>query len=348
MAKITVKKKGIEINLLALREWLYAWHIRPQDVDLGKKLKHDVNGLVEEVEKWLQDNSSGNDTCNDCESLIYDEDTFCWFCGGDVSPDKSDPGGIKNYLGQDYDDFYEEVYGKKPKKKKKGKPKKTKKPEIIDDDVQITDVGDGKVVVEEKQEETAIAVVEDETECMKQLNIIRKHNDEVLESVRLAGQSAWKVGEALAKIQDQELYLQEKYSTWSSFLAEADIGIARGTATMWVKVYRNLEYDQIGRLGLTRGRVMSGDKVTDEQRTELLESGKAYEMTSDELIKYLKGPDAKTRGEVLTKKSRFKAFDGQIFEFNEEGEVELDELTVLELYGNDEEGYKVKFNCKEE
>jgi len=265
----------------------------------GIKLKDekDDDAIIVAVKNWV---GTQPDTC-DCKRFIKDTDRMCWYCGGDVSSDESEPGGYENLK-----DEWESKKGTKPVKVKEEKEKdedEVEPEEVEPEDAEIEDVEPEEEEAPPKKEkavkksnlkmvETSLVPVEAEEErrpSKKGEMSLDKKMEEIRTLNKQTGVSAWKIGKHLHDIKVNALYKQKGIETFEKF-CETELPFTRASAYNFMRVSNKFDQEEAKMIGLSQLIKLASDGVSEKDRERILMKapamdGETFESEVQEAVK---------------------------------------------------------------
>jgi hypothetical protein len=180
-----------------------------------------------------------------CDSYILDDDTYCWFCGFDVSEDGT--GG--------FDKVAEAA----------GDPEPVDEPD--EDDEEEHEEGADEDEEEDEEEDDGGMTLEQRTARIRELD-------------GNTGVSAWDIGWEIHRVHVKEQWMEgRKFKTFEEYCNKA-LGMSRNMAYGYMRVIKTFTRDEITGVGVFN--LLQLAKVTDKKEAKKLLKAAAKGMTREE------------------------------------------------------------------
>lgn len=311
----------------------------------GIKLSNqeDEDAIIADIEHNV---GAQPDKC-DCGKRIKDDDRMCWWCGGDVAPEGSDPGGyerlVEEWKAKGGKVILDEPPVEKPVKQVAAAEEPAEKKEK---EVEAKQKKSLKLMKPVETEEPAEAVVEEApTSPAKRGDMtLAQRIKEVKALSKQTGASAWEIGKHLYTIQKNALWKEKtEYETWEDFCKQ-EFGFTRMTANNFIRISQKFDHAECKKLGLFHLIALSDSRLSDKDRERLYEQ--ADQMDTSEVkaaVQEAVAEDRKAKGEPEPEpkkkrtKSPYQSMVGSTVEgrYNKDDQqkavLQLDDLVGLEL-----------------
>lgn len=366
----TYKNKVVNAREECLRAYA---ELRSIDVSRAKTVKAlDLTVEQANIDATPDKDKADPLSCSTCGFLIREEDTFCPFCGDDVS-EGGDGGWDAYQKAQQADDEVEEndepeEQAAAPESEPESEPApakdKSKKKLIYPIDCtaeppkpvetapknqvapKLGKVADGKegtmAKIEKKGSEKAL---KDRVAKIIELERgIRKN----------AGEGAWEVGKELFSIHEESRFTEGGFETFKEFCetpqAKGGLGLSNAQALNYIRVFQTCSKEMAGRLGTQKAAMLAN--APDAVKTKLLKVATDGSVPAEKLTKAEVGvkirearaaersPDAPARGRPA--RSKFAAL---LVDVRRKTQKLVDGMTVFKL--DDLVGIEVTVDCKE-
>jgi hypothetical protein len=259
----------------------------------GIKIKNpeDDDGIVVAIKDWV---GVQPDTC-DCKSRIRDTDRMCWYCGGDVAPEGSDPGGYKRLLQEwkhdaaakkEIEEVEAEVTAAEEAREELNEleeeaDEEAPRDESEEEPVEIAEPKKtgGKKEKDMKAAKSNLKVVSDplpveEKEAVKPAKrgemTLERRVEEIKTLNKQTGVSAWKIGKHLFEIKSQALYKEKGIESFDAFCTK-EINFSKQHAYNYLRIAEKFDQEECKRLGISHLIKLSTNAISDHDREKLFE-----------------------------------------------------------------------------
>jgi hypothetical protein len=298
--EVKVGKQIEKIPFLSEAAKVYA-DLRGVDISRARADKAVIVTIEEYIREKINDQDLEKLECERCAFPIFDEDTFCAFCGGDVTED--DTGGFEKWL------LENDLSNEKPKAKKKSKKKEGPEedpgegpeedpgegPEEDPGEGPEEDPGEGpeEDPGEESEEPAAIgATIEERIQRIADLeNNMRK----------TSGGCAHKLGCEFFQISESRQYVESGHDTFQDFVEDKKngVGMSYAHARNCVRIFQSFTLEQAERLGVSRAIALAN--APEAVVKKMLKEGKGGVLKGEALTaEEVKGAVKKARSQEKT------------------------------------------------